>query len=195
MANSRIRHIYFPETAVICMLTIMRDGRSVESATVGREGASWISATVRGLPMPCQTMVTVGGRAQRLDAQYVEREIQRNGHFHRALSRYAHSLLIHALRTGSCNALHSLEKRCARWMLTTLDRTHEEQFTITHDFLASLIGCGRAVLTRILSDLEKDGAIKLHRGFISVLDRRVLEQAACECYEIIRDNHRLISSA
>jgi hypothetical protein len=169
------------------------DPLSFESATVGRKGASWISATVEAPPMPCQTMIAVGGRAQRLDIKHVEAEIQKNGSFHRALTRYSHALLIHALRTGACNALHSLEQRCARWMLTTLDRTHAEQFTVTHDFLASLIGCGRAVLTRILRDLEKLGAVELHRGFISVLDRAELERASCECYWIIRDTHRLVA--
>ena len=189
-ARAHIRHVYFPETAVICMLTVMEDGRSVESATVGREGASWISATIGAPSMPCQTMVAIGGRAQRLDIQRVEAETQRSGSFHRALTRYSHALLIQALRTGSCNALHSLEQRCARWMLTTLDRTGDEKFSVTHEFLASLVGCGRPVLTRILSDLEQSGGIELHRGSIHVVHRQKLELFSCECYQIIRQNHQ-----
>ena len=188
-ARTRVRHVYFPETAVICMLTVMQDGRSVESATVGREGALWISATVGAPSMPCQTMVAVSGRAQRLAIEFVEQEIQKNGTFHRALTRYSHALLIQVLRTGSCNALHTLEQRSARWMLTTLDRTGDQTFAVTHEFLASLVGCGRPVLTRILSDLEKSGAIELHRGSIHVLRRYELERYSCECYQIIRQNH------
>ena len=188
-AGSRIRHVLFPETAVLCMLTLMKDGRTVESATVGREGASWISASVGAPSMPCQTMAVIAGRAQSLDVRYLEEELERNGRFHNLLSRYSHALLIQALRTGACNALHSLHERCARWMLTTLDRTDESSFAVTHEFLASLIGCGRPVLTLILRDLEAAGAITLYRGAIHVRDRSVLEAASCECYEIIRENH------
>ncbi len=192
LPKAPVRHVYFPETAVIGMLTVMEDGRSVESATVGREGASWISASIGAPSMPCQTMVTVGGGAQMLDIRYVEEEIRRNGSFHRVLTHYSHALLIQALRTGSCNALHSLEQRCTRWMLTTLDRTRVEDFSITHEFLASLVGCARSVLSKILSDLAKDGGIELHRGLIRVLDRQRLELACCECYGIIRQNHESV---
>ena len=187
-----VKHVYFPETSVICMLTVMEDGRSVESATVGREGASWISASVGAPSMPCQTMVSIGGNAQMVGIRYVEEEIKRNGSFHRVLTNYSHALLIQALRTGSCNALHSLEQRCTRWMLTTLDRTREEDFSITHEFLASLVGCARSVLSKILSDLSKDGGIELHRGFIRVVNRRRLELSCCECYGIIRQSHESV---
>ena len=187
--NASIRHVYFPETAVACLLTVMEDGRSVEAATVGREGALWISASISAPSMPCQTMVTVGGKAWRIAIQHVEDEIRRNGSFHHTLTRYSHALLIQAMRTGSCNALHSLEERCARWMLTTLDRTDEGCFVVTHEYLANLIGCARPVLTRILLDLAKGGGIELHRGSIHVLNREHILARSCECYEIIRRNH------
>lgn len=177
------------------MLTLMEDGRSVESATVGREGASWISASIGAPSMPCQTMVVIGGTAKSLDIRHLESEIQHNGSFHEALTRYSHSLLIQALRTGACNALHSLQERCARWMLTTLDRTDLDSFSVTHEFLASLIGCGRSVLTVILLDLERQGAVSLHRGVIVVKSRKILELTACECYEIIRANNVFVGQA
>jgi CRP-like cAMP-binding protein len=187
--SENIRHIYFPDTAVLCMLTVMADGRSIESATVGREGASWISASVGAPTMPCQTMVAIGGAGYSVDIRYVEDEIRQNGSFHQALTRYSHALLIHALRTGSCNGLHSLQERCARWMLTTLDRTLAEDFAVTHEFLASLLGCSRPVLTEILGELERNGSITLHRGSIHVVNRTALEACCCECYWVIRKNH------
>jgi hypothetical protein len=134
-AEERITNIYFPETAVLCMLTMMNDGRSIESATVGNEGASWISASLGAPTMPCQTMVSVGGMAYKIAVKSIEEEIRRNGIFHDLLSEYAHALLISSLRTGACNALHSLTQRCARWMLVTLDRTTEERFVVTHEFV------------------------------------------------------------
>ena len=186
--DAHIRQIYFPETAVLCMLTVMEDGRTIESATVGREGASWISASLGAPTMPCQTMVAVGGEGLVVDVRYVEDEIRHNGSFHQALMRYSHSLLIHALRTGSCNGLHSLRQRCARWMLTTLDRTSADDFVVTHEFLASLLGCSRPVLTGVLGELEQNGGIALRRGSIHVVNRTQLEACTCECYWVIRRN-------
>jgi CRP-like cAMP-binding protein len=152
--EERISDIYFPDTAVLCMLTIMEDGRSVEAATVGNEGASWVSASVGTPTMPCQTMVAVSGRAFRIPAVRVEEELRRNGLFHDLVSEYAHALLISSLRTGACNALHSLSQRAARWMLTTLDRTSHERLSITQEFMASLLGCTRTTLNSILLEFE-----------------------------------------
>lgn len=187
-AGDRISHIYFPESAVLCMLTIMEDGRTVEAATVGREGASWVSASYGAPTMPCQTMVAVAGSAFRIAARHVEEEIRLNGVFHNVLTEYAHALLISSFRTGACNALHSLKQRCARWMLTTLDRTSASEFCITHQFLASLLGCNRVALTSILGELEEMGGIHTRRGRIEIADRARLAESACECYGVIRQN-------
>lgn len=187
-AGDQISHIYFPSSAVICMLTIMEDARTVEAATVGREGASWVSASYGTPTMPCQTMVAVAGSGLRIPARYVEQEIQQNGVFHNVLTEYAHALLISSFRTGACNALHSLTQRCARWMLTTLDRISVSEFSITHQFLASLLGCNRVAVTSIIGDLEQMGGIHAGRGRIEIADRTRLERSACECYSIIRQN-------
>jgi hypothetical protein len=188
-----ISEIYFPDTAVLCMLTIMRDGHSVESATVGREGASWVSASLGAPTMPCQTMVAVGGSARKLHAKDVETEIRRNGLFHDLVSEYAHALLITSLRTGACNTLHSLIQRCARWMLVALDRSSSDQLVITQEFLASLLGCSRPVLTGILGEMEERGGIRTSRGKIEVVDRHCVRAAACECYAMIRDNFETLA--
>jgi CRP-like cAMP-binding protein len=187
-AGDRISHIYFPHTAVLCMLTIMKDGRSVESATVGHEGASWVSASLGTPTMPCQTMVAVAGTAHRIATKYVEEEIRQNGIFHDLLSEYAHALLISSLRTGACNTLHSLAQRSARWLLVALDRTSGNEFVITHEFMSALLGCSRTSLTTILGELEQAGAIHTRKGRIELVDRKSLERCACECYQTIREN-------
>ena len=186
--EEKISDIYFPDTCVLCMLTVMSDGHTVGSAMVGREGASWVSASLGSPTMPCQTMVAVGGTARKIKARHVEEEIRQNGTFHNLLSEYAHALLINSLRIGACNALHPLMARCTRWMLTALDRTREARFSITQEFLASLLGCNRPVLTGILGELEGSGAIRMTRGVIEVVDRTLLEKATCECYWVIRTN-------
>jgi CRP-like cAMP-binding protein len=185
-ANDKITDIYFPTTSVLCMLTIMEDGSSIEAATVGHEGASWISASLGSPTMPCQTMVAVPGQAYKISARYVEDEIRQNSKFHNLVSEYAHALLISSLRTGACNSLHTLSTRAARWMLLTLDRTTTQEFAIKHDFMSTLMGCSRASLTTTLGDLEKCGGIHTRRGRIELGDRACLEASTCECYQIIR---------
>jgi CRP-like cAMP-binding protein len=193
-ANDRITHIYFPTTAVLCMLTIMKDGRTVESATVGNEGASWVSASLGTPTMPCQTMVAVAGGAHKIAAKYLEQEIKENGLFQDLVTEYSHALLISSLRTGACNSLHTLTQRSARWLLMTLDRTSKSEFAITHEFLSALLACSRTTLTTILGELEAAGGIHTKRGRIELANRKKLEGCACECYWTIRDNYEELKS-
>jgi CRP-like cAMP-binding protein len=184
--QERISEIYFPDNSVLCMLTTMADGRSIESATVGHEGASWVSASLGAPTMPCQTMVVIGGRAHRIAARHIEEEARRNGAFHDILTEYSHALLISSLRTGACNGLHSVTQRAARWMLTTLDRIADKHFSITQEFLSALLGCTRPTVNLTLAELEKANAIRASRGSIEIIDRAALEKLTCECYDIIR---------
>lgn len=195
--EQRITEIYFPETCVIAMLTVMSNGSTIESATVGREGASWISASFKSPTMPCQTMVVIPGAAYKVPTSVIEHEIRENGRFHDVLSHYSHTLLIQSLRSTACNGLHSLQQRCARWLLTALDRTDIDHFAITHDFLASLLGVRRSGVSELVERLASRGIVEISRGRIRVLDRAKLERLSCECYDIMKKqfaaNWRLVS--
>jgi CRP-like cAMP-binding protein len=193
--EQKIRDIYFPETAVISMLTVMEDGGTIESCTVGREGASWISASLHAPSMPCETITAIGGDAYRIDVDTIERELKENGAFHDSVTTYSHALLIQCLRCVACNGLHSLTQRAARWILTTLDRTDHDKFAVTHEFLASLRGSTRSSLSTIVEALDKSGAIEIHRNSIKVADRTKLLKVACECYDIIRRSHAQIETS
>ena len=184
--DQRISDIYFPEDSVIAMHTVMGNGATIESATVGREGASWISASFKSPTMPCQTMVAIPGQAYKVPADVIEHEIRKNGTFHNTLSHYSHVLLIQTLRSTACNGLHSLEQRCARWMLMTLDRTGNDRFVITHDFLSQLLGVQRTGVTGLVDRLASEGVLETRRGEIRVADRNKLEHISCECYRIMR---------
>lgn len=185
--DEQITHIYFPLTAIIAMLTMMEDGASIESATVGREGASWISASLHSPTMPCQTMVAVGGSAMKIPSDLVEREIKMNGAFHNVWSAYAHALLIQTLRSTACNGLHSIAQRASRWMLTTLDRTDGDRFEITHEFFGMLLGVRRASVSTVVEDLVAQDILSVSRGKVVVHNRPHLERTACECYGVIRE--------
>jgi hypothetical protein len=185
-ANQPIHEVYFPESSVICQLTVMENGDTFETATVGLEGASWISAHIGAPSMPCQTIVAIGGAAQKLGIDDLSRELVENEHFAEVLTKYSHALLIHSMRLTGCAGLHSIEQRCARWILTTLDRVPQRRFRVTHEFLAMLLGCSRPSASLVIEAFQKRGVLKVERGEIVVASREPLLQASCECYAIIK---------
>ena len=148
--GQHIREVYFPEDSVIVLLAIDNEGRTIESGTVGREGASWISASVSAPSMPCETIVAIAGRAHTLSIEDLEDELQRNEQFQQVLTQYSHALLVSSMRTTGCVGLHDVPKRCARWMLHTLDRVDRRRFAVTHEFLATLMGTTRPTITLVV---------------------------------------------
>jgi CRP-like cAMP-binding protein len=187
-----IEHILFPENAVLCLMTLMSNGDTIEASTVGREGASWISASVGALSMPCETIVVIEGTALRLPIADLDRELREHEHFRDVLTQYSHALLIAAMRTAACNGLHGLQERCARWILTTLDRVDADRFAVTKDFLAQLLGTNRPMVSVMVSALEKAGILNVEGRWVTLADRDRLEEAACECYQIIRKHYQKV---
>jgi CRP-like cAMP-binding protein len=188
-ANQPIGAVYFPESAVISQVTVMRNGDTLETATVGLEGASWISAHIGAPSMPCETIVAIGGDAQTLSIHDLSREMEENEHFADVLTKYSHALLVHSLRMTGCTGLHPLDQRCARWMLTTLDRVSTDRFSVTHEFLAMLLGCSRPSVSLVIEDFHHRGILRVERGRIIVIDRDALLKMSCECYEIIKETY------
>jgi CRP-like cAMP-binding protein len=190
--DEAIPTVYFPESAVICQLSVMQNGDTIETATVGREGASWISASIGAPSMPCETIVAIGGDARMLDIDDLDREMRENAHFRDVLTEYSHALLIHSMRLTGCTGLHSLEQRCARWMLITLGRVPESRFSITHEFLAMLLGASRPSVSLVIGDFEKRGLLHVERGQIVIGDRDGLLGASCDCYDVIRRSYEQV---
>jgi CRP-like cAMP-binding protein len=190
--NEPIDHVLFPENAVVCLMTLMSNGDTIEAATVGREGASWISASVGAPSMPCETIVVIEGTALRLPIADLDRELKENGHFRDVLTEYSHALLIASMRTSACNGLHGLQERCARWMLMTLDRVGSDRFAVTKEFLAQLLGTNRPTVSVLVSVLEKAGILNVEGRWVTLADRNRLKEAACECYDVIRKNYEAV---
>jgi CRP-like cAMP-binding protein len=187
--NARLDYIYFPEDTVLCLLTLMSNGDSIESATVGREGASWISASAGARSMPCETMAVHEGTALKLAVEDLDRELRENRPFRDVLTEYSHALLIASMRTSACNGLHRLQQRCARWLLSTLDRVDGDQFFITKDFLAQLLGTSRPMASVTVAVFEKAGILNVDGRRVTVADRKRLKEASCECYDVIRRHY------
>jgi CRP-like cAMP-binding protein len=190
--NEPIDHVLFPENTVLCLMTVMSNGDTIEAATVGREGASWISASVGAPSMPCETIVVIEGTSLRLPIADLDRELKENGHFRDVLTEYSHALLIASMRTSACNGLHGLQERCARWMLMTLDRVGSDRFAVTKEFLAQLLGTNRPTVSVLVSVLEKAGILNVEGRWVTLADRNRLKEAACECYDVIRKNYEAV---
>jgi hypothetical protein len=190
--NQHIHTIYFPDNAVICQMTVMSNGDTLETGTVGLEGASWISASIGAPSMPCETIVAIGGDAHSLDIGDLDREMRENEPFRDVLTQYSHALLIHSMRMTGCTGLHSLEQRCARWILTTLDRVSADRFSITHEFLAMLLGASRPSVSIVIEDFQRRGMLRGERGRVLMGERDRLLEVACDCYEVIRRNYEQV---
>jgi CRP-like cAMP-binding protein len=190
--NEPIDHVLFPENAVLCLMTVMSNGDTIEASTVGREGASWISASVGAPSMPCETIVVIEGTALRLPIDDLERELKDNDHFRNVLTEYSHALLIASMRTAACNGLHGLQERCARWILMTLDRVDSDRFAVTKDFLEQLLGTTRPTASLLVSTLENAGMLHVEGRLVTLADRQRLEKAACECYDVIRKTYEAV---
>jgi CRP-like cAMP-binding protein len=187
-----IDYVLFPENAVLCLMTLMSNGDTIEAATVGREGASWISAAAGAPSMPCETVVVIEGTALRWPIADLDRELKDNDHFLDILTEYSHALLIASMRTSACNGLHGLQERCARWILMTLDRVDADRFAVTKEFLAQLLGTNRPTASVLVSTLEKAGILNVEGRWVTLADRDRLKEAACECYDIIRRTYEQV---
>ncbi len=186
-ANEPYRYVYFPETTVVSLVSRMSGGGVVEVGTVGCEGMVGVNVFLDADTMTSTTIAQVPGEARRMPVEIFGDGIQERPEFQRSLRRYTHAFLTQVAQTAACNGMHELEQRCARWLLMTHDRVgRTDEFILTHEFLAFMLGVRRAGVTVAMGELQDAGIIKYSRGKVRVLDRAALERASCECYGIVR---------
>ena len=194
--DDQIDWVYFPSTAVLSVVTIMADGRAVESDTVGRESAVGILAALGASPSTSRTFTQIPGMALRLSAARLRRHARESAAFHRLLVRHALANLAQAHQSVACNALHDVTERTCRWLLMSHDRTNSNVVRLTQQYLATMVGVQRTTMTGLLAALADDGVIRKGRGCIEILDRDRMEAQVCECYETVQSNlERLIGRA
>jgi CRP-like cAMP-binding protein len=186
-AGAAVTHVTFPrDQAVVALVIATRDGRTAETASVGHEGAVGGIISRGRVPASASGLVQVGGPMLRLDAARLREAERQSETFREQLTRYADCLLAQLLQIAACNALHPIEQRCLRWLLSLQDRIREDTLPVTHELLASMLGVQRTYLTRILRVLQEQGLIRVGRGRITILDRRAVSAAACECHGRVR---------
>jgi CRP-like cAMP-binding protein len=179
---------FFPLTALVSMMAVMRNGDEIEYGSIGREGMVGLQVALGAQALRGRAICQLEGEVLCLPGAAI-RESDRAPELHRLLMRYAQSTINVLAQSAACNALHSVRERTARWLLITRDRAGADDFALTQDFLSKMLGVRRAGVTEVARDLQRESIIEYTRGHIRVLDAVRLEQASCECYERIRDEY------
>jgi CRP-like cAMP-binding protein len=187
-ADEPITRVYFVETGIVSLAAAFRNGSTSEMATVGREGMVEVSALLGGGAALGRCQVQAHGSAWALEASRFQSALRNIPSFRRICQAYAQAFVGQALQTAACNSVHTLKKRCVRWLLMSHDRSDSNTFALKQEFLAEMLGVCRSTLTVTAGALQQAGLIRYSRGVLTVLDRSGLEAASCECYAAIRDH-------
>ena len=191
-AGDRIRHAYFPIDSFISLITPARGRGQLEIGLVGREGMLGVPLLLGINVSPLRAMVQGAGRAWRVNVSTLQQELAGNANLRASLNRYLYVFLAQLMQTASCTRFHHIEARLARWLLMTRDRARTDQFHVTHEFLALMLGVRRVGVTRAASALQRLQLIRYKRGDLTVLDVRGLERAACACYATDKNIYRSV---
>lgn len=177
-----VRYAYFPRgSSLISYLVVLSDGRAIETALVGREGAVGGIVSQGRLPAYARAEVQLGGTFYRIDLHQLEEAKSRSPTLRHLFARYADCLMAQVFQSVACNAAHSIEQRTAKWLLAAIERTDAPDLALTQEQLAAMLGVGRSYLSRVIHDLRRRAVVQTRRGHISVCNIDRLRSLACEC--------------
>jgi CRP-like cAMP-binding protein len=181
-----LKFAHFPNGGLLSLVIEMKEGKSVEAGLLGNDGASGMSAVLGLRRSPLREVVQVAGTGFRVGIDTLRTLLPSTPLFRSILSRYAAGLAIQISQTAACNRLHQIEERLARWLLMAQDRVNSEIVPITHDFLAMMLGTDRSSVTVAAGVLQRKKIIRYTRGAVKIVNRKKLEQFACECYAVVK---------
>jgi CRP-like cAMP-binding protein len=195
-AGGALSHVYFPITAIVSLLYVMKNGASAEIAVVGNEGIVGISLFMGGGSTPSRAVVQSAGSGFRLRAQLLKDECDLAGPALHLLLRYTQALITQMAQTAVCNRHHTLHQQLCRWLLLSLDRLQGTELVMSQELIANMLGVRRVGVTEAAQKLQRLGLIDYRRGRIQVLDRAGLEKGTCECYAVVKTEYeRLLPDA
>lgn len=179
--------VCFPAGGSVASIVLcLRDGGCAETAMIGREGALGGIISEGAKPAFARGIVQIGGPAFRLSVEFLERAKQKSPRLRDHFARYADCFLAQLLQSVACNAVHALDARLARWLLSLQDRLGTKELHVTQEFISQMLGVQRPYTSRVVGELETRGGIKKSRGTITITNRRKLERQVCECYGYLR---------
>jgi len=182
-----IAFVYFPINCLISLLTAVDKRRTLEVGMVGNEGMVGMPFILGVGVSGVRALVQGDGAALRMAADHFRTEFDRNRPLQQALFRYMHALMAQISQTAACNRFHPAGARLARWLLMTRDRLDCDEFPLTHEFLAHMLGLRRVGITQAANTLRRRKLISYHRGVIQILDAKGLEASCCPCYRVVKD--------
>jgi CRP-like cAMP-binding protein len=186
-AGSQITHVYFPQTAVVSLVSPFLDGRIPELASIGREGISGSISAIGSRAAFSRWTAQVPGTALQCPASVFEDAFEQNQALRQAAICYMEALHCQTMQSVACNAMHPVEARCCRWILMMRDRTDTDEIPLTQEFLSEILSVHRSSVSLTVGALQQAGYLQAKRGSIRILDRAGLENVSCECYQIVRD--------
>jgi CRP-like cAMP-binding protein len=185
-AGEKLDFAYFPNRGSISLVVVMKDGKTAEAGIVGKEGFTGTPASVGLSRSPLQAVVQITGDGFRVEIGALQNTLESAPHLQLMLTRYTVVRGMQVAQTAACNRLHDIEQRLARWLLMTQDRVDSGLLPITHDFLATMLGTDRPTVSLAAGVLQKKKLIEYTRGAVKIVNRKKLEDSACECYGVIR---------
>jgi CRP-like cAMP-binding protein len=194
-ANKPIEFVYFIETGVGSLVNTMRNGEAAEVGTIGNEGMVGLPVVLGDDRAPTGVYVQVPGTGLRMKATLFKKELARSASMQAVMLRYAHAFFNQVAQSAACNHFHSLQQRCCRWLLMTHDRMQSDEFLLTQEFLAMMLGVQRTGVTTAAGALQRFGLIRYKRGNVTIINRRGLMHRSCECYGVSkREFDRLLGN-
>ncbi len=192
-ADEPIHYVYFPLVGVFSLVITMGDGGTIEVGTIGNEGFVGTPVFLGAEKSPTMAFCQVPGEALRMGADDFRGEVRRGGPLHDLMQRHTQAMMNQISQTVACNHLHSVQERMCRWLLMTHDRVEGDEFVLTQEFLAQMLGVRRPSVSVVAGLLQQAGLIRYHRGRMTILKREGLEEGACECYRVVkREYDRLL---
>jgi CRP-like cAMP-binding protein len=185
-AGEEFDHVYFPHSGMLSLLVVLRDGKAIEVATVGREGVVGAMAGLGLYKSSVRVVVQLPMAATRIAATKFRKAVDHSDAVRDLCIRYNEVLLLQARVTAACNAVHPVEARFCRWLLQSADRAESDTVQLTQEFLAEMLGVRRTSVSDVASHIQKLGPITYTRGVIRIVDREALEGFACECYQTLQ---------
>jgi CRP-like cAMP-binding protein len=191
-SGDEVDHVYFPHYGMLSLLAVLRDGKAIETATVGREGVVGAMAGLGLYKSLVRVVVQMPVACSKIAATHFRTVAAGSDPVRNLCIRYNEVLLSQARVTAACNALHSIEARFCRWLLQSADRAASDTVALTQEFLAEMLGVRRTSVTEVASKVQAAGVITYSRGVIKILDRPALLRMSCECYETLLDQSAIL---